>query len=35
MRPVVHAKFPLDQAADAHALMESGTHVGKIVLKVR
>jgi NADPH2:quinone reductase len=35
MRPVVHAVFPLDQASDAHALMESGTHVGKIVLTVR
>ncbi len=35
MRPVIHAVFPLDQAADAHALMESGTHIGKIVLAVR
>lgn len=35
IRPVVHAVFPLDRAADAHALMESGTHVGKIVLAVR
>jgi len=35
IRPVVHAVFPLDQAADAHALMESGAHVGKIVLAVR
>jgi NADPH2:quinone reductase len=35
MRPVVHAVFPLDQASDAHALMESGAHVGKIVLTVR
>jgi putative PIG3 family NAD(P)H quinone oxidoreductase len=30
--PVVHAKFPLEQAAAAHRLMESGAHVGKIVL---
>ncbi len=30
--PVVYASFPAAQAADAHALMESGEHVGKIVL---
>ncbi|MBA2352259.1 MAG: NAD(P)H-quinone oxidoreductase [Burkholderiales bacterium] len=30
--PVVHAAFPLERAADAHRLMESGAHVGKIVL---
>ena len=35
MRPVVHAVFPLDRASDGHALMESGAHVGKIVLTVR
>jgi len=34
MRPVVHATFPLAQAADAHRLMESGAHVGKIVLTI-
>jgi len=34
-RPVVHAVFPLDLAADAHALMETGAHIGKIVLAVR
>ncbi len=32
--PVVHATFPLDEAAAAHRLMESGAHVGKIVLVV-
>jgi len=32
IRPVIHAVFPAEQAAKAHALMESGTHVGKIVL---
>jgi putative PIG3 family NAD(P)H quinone oxidoreductase len=32
LKPVVHATFPLAQAADAHRLMESGDHVGKIVL---
>ncbi len=32
IRPVIHQVFPAAQAAGAHALMESGTHVGKIVL---
>ena len=32
--PVVHATFPLPEAAAAHRLMESGTHIGKIVLVV-
>ncbi|MEJ1960636.1 MAG: NAD(P)H-quinone oxidoreductase, partial [Gammaproteobacteria bacterium] len=31
-RPPIHARFPLAAAAEAHALMESGEHVGKIVL---
>lgn len=30
--PVVHSVFPAAQAAQAHALMESNQHVGKIVL---
>lgn len=30
--PVIHATFPLAAARDAHALMESGRHMGKIVL---
>jgi NADPH:quinone reductase-like Zn-dependent oxidoreductase len=29
---VIERVFPADQAAAAHALMESGAHVGKIVL---
>jgi putative PIG3 family NAD(P)H quinone oxidoreductase len=33
-RPLIHATFPLVRAADAHALMESGSHIGKIVLTV-
>jgi putative PIG3 family NAD(P)H quinone oxidoreductase len=32
VRPIVHATLPLDQAGDAHALMESGGNVGKILL---
>ena len=34
IRPVVYATFPLTQAAEAHRLMESGSHIGKIVLTV-
>lgn len=30
--PVIHAVFPMAQVADAHRLMESGAHIGKIVL---
>ncbi|QEN87693.1 NAD(P)H-quinone oxidoreductase [Labrys sp. KNU-23] len=33
-RPLIHAVFPLAEAAKAHALMESSTHSGKIVLTV-
>lgn len=32
IRPVIHATFPLAQAGDAHAMMEGGENVGKIVL---
>ena len=32
IRPVIHSTFPAAQAAQAHALMESNQHVGKIVL---
>ncbi|MDE2260389.1 MAG: zinc-binding dehydrogenase, partial [Betaproteobacteria bacterium] len=32
IRPVIHATFPMADAAAAHTLMESGAHVGKIVL---
>ncbi|HEY2941356.1 MAG TPA: NAD(P)H-quinone oxidoreductase [Vicinamibacteria bacterium] len=34
VRPLVHKTFPLAQAADAHRLMESRGHVGKIVLTI-
>jgi putative PIG3 family NAD(P)H quinone oxidoreductase len=33
-RPVIHATFPLAQASEAHRLMESSRHIGKIVLTV-
>ena len=32
VKPVIHQVFPAAEAAQAHALMESGAHVGKIVL---
>jgi putative PIG3 family NAD(P)H quinone oxidoreductase len=32
-RPVIHATFPLERAAEAHTLMESSGHIGKIVLE--
>jgi NADPH:quinone reductase len=32
LRPVIHATFPLERASDAHAMLEAGEHVGKIVL---
>lgn len=34
IRPVVHATFPLAEAAEAHRVMEAGNHIGKIVLTV-
>ena len=34
LRPVIDSVFPLEEAAEAHARMESGEHVGKIVLSV-
>jgi putative PIG3 family NAD(P)H quinone oxidoreductase len=33
--PVMDGEFALENAADAHARMESSQHIGKIVLKVR
>jgi putative PIG3 family NAD(P)H quinone oxidoreductase len=34
VKPVISATFPLDQAGEAHRLMESSKHVGKIVLEM-
>ncbi len=34
VKPVIHAILPLDQAAEAHRLMESSRHIGKIMLQV-
>ncbi len=33
-KPVIYRTFPLAQAADAHRLMESSQHIGKIMLDV-
>jgi len=34
LKPVIDRAYPLDQAAQAHARMEAGEHVGKIVLEM-
>jgi putative PIG3 family NAD(P)H quinone oxidoreductase len=33
-RPVIYKTFPLSQASEAHRLMESSAHIGKIVLTI-
>ena len=33
--PVMDSEFPLSEAAEAHKRMESGKHIGKIVLKIQ
>lgn len=35
IKPVVYKVFPLEEAADAHAMMEASLHIGKIVLEAR
>lgn len=35
VKPIIHKVFPLEEAAAAHALMESSAHLGKIMLQVR
>lgn len=35
LQSVVHATFPLNEVVEAHALMESSKHIGKIMLRVR
>ncbi|MEM5404508.1 NAD(P)H-quinone oxidoreductase [Paraburkholderia unamae] len=35
VKPVIYRTFDLDDARGAHALMDSGTHIGKIVLTTR
>lgn len=35
IKPVIDKTFPLSEVVDAHAYMESGSHVGKILLSVK
>lgn len=35
VKPIIDSTFPLERAADAHARMEGGEHLGKIVLTVQ
>jgi putative PIG3 family NAD(P)H quinone oxidoreductase len=32
VRPIIHARLPIEQVADAHRLVESSAHVGKVLL---
>jgi NADPH:quinone reductase-like Zn-dependent oxidoreductase len=34
LKPVIDSSFPLSRAAEAHARMDAGEHVGKIVLEI-
>jgi NADPH2:quinone reductase len=34
IQPVIDQVFPLEQAQKAHELMESGLHIGKIMLRL-
>jgi len=34
VRPPIYTTFPLDRACEAHRLMESSQHIGKIVLTI-
>jgi len=34
VKPIVHATFPLREAAEAHRVMESSAHIGKLLLVV-
>ena len=34
VKPIIHAKFPLREAAEAHRVMESSEHIGKLILTI-
>lgn len=35
IKPIIYKVFPLEEAAQAHALMETSVHIGKLVLNVQ
>ena len=35
VRPVVHATLPISDVAEAHRIVESSAHIGKVLLAVR
>jgi NADPH:quinone reductase len=35
VKPIIHATYPLQHAAEAHRVMEAGEHIGKLVLLVQ
>jgi NADPH2:quinone reductase len=35
VKPIIYKTFPFEKASDAHRLMESSEHIGKIVLEIR
>jgi NADPH2:quinone reductase len=34
VKPVIYRTYPLEQAAEAHALMETSAHIGKVMLQI-
>ena len=34
VKPIIHATFPLHHASEAHRVMESSAHIGKLVLTI-
>ena len=34
VKPIVFQTFPLEKAEEAHRLMESSSHIGKLILQV-
>jgi NADPH:quinone reductase-like Zn-dependent oxidoreductase len=32
VKPVIHATFPIERAAEAHRVMEESRHIGKLIL---
>jgi NADPH:quinone reductase-like Zn-dependent oxidoreductase len=34
VRPIIHARLPLAEAAEGHRILEASTHVGKVLLTV-